>query len=120
MAFTAELNADCEGSDVLNRKPEFRGVRTGNPLANALMLVVGALAVGAAIVLGFLAFIVLAGIVVVLASIVGIRLWWFNRKLRKNSPTKNAGGPDRAGSTTRVIEGEYRVVSTAKKRESDD
>ena len=95
-------------------------MRAGNPLANALMLVVGALAVGAAIVLGFLAFIVLAGIVVILASIVGIRLWWFNRRLRKNPATQNEGGPERAGNTTKVIEGEYRVLSTGKKRDPDD
>ncbi len=104
----------------MNRKSEFRGIRAGNPLANALMLVVGALAVGAAIVLGFLAFIVLAGIVVVLAGIVGIRLWWFNRKLRKNYTTQNADDKQSAGHSTKVIEGEYRVVSTGKERESDD
>lgn len=104
----------------MNRKSEFRSIPTGNPLANALMLVVGALAVGAAIVLGFLAFIILAGIVLVLAGVVGIRLWWFNRKLRKNSTTENVGNQARPGGSPKVIEGEYRVVSTSKERESDD
>ncbi|MEX0975820.1 MAG: hypothetical protein WDZ50_01835 [Woeseia sp.] len=114
----------------MNKKPEFRSIPTGNPLANALMLVVGALAVGAAIVLGFLAFIVLVGIVVVLAGVVGIRLWWFNRSLRKNrlrkngmhknSTTQNVGNQANSGDSTKVIEGEYRVVSTGKQRDSGD
>lgn len=84
------------------------------------MLVVGALAVGAAIVLGFLAFIVLAGIVAVLAGILGMRLWWFNRKLRKNSTTQNVGSRASARDLSKVIEGEYRVVSTKKEREPRD
>lgn len=78
------------------------------------MLVVGALAVGAAIVVGFFAFIVLSGIVLMLAAIVGIRLWWFKRKLRRQS------GTDRQATSDRVIEGEYTVVSTRTKRKPRD
>jgi len=67
-----------------------------------LVIIVGALAIGASIVLGFFAFIVLSGIVLVFAAIIGIRLWWFNRKLQRASSgaTRSAG----------VIEGEYREV----------
>jgi membrane protein implicated in regulation of membrane protease activity len=97
----------------LTRKFRFGTLPAGNPLANALTLVVGALAVGAAIVLGFFAFVILAGIVVMLASIVGIRLWWLNRQLRRNHSTQEEARRNEDG-TTRVIEGEYRVVSTQK------
>jgi hypothetical protein len=105
----------------LKRNIRFGNVSAGNPLANALMLVVGALAVGAAIVLGFFAFIVLSGIVLVLAAIVGIRLWWFSRKLNREAQRPSAGpsgsGDERA-SSGRVIEGEYTVVSTRTRRDS--
>lgn len=83
----------------------------GNPLANAIMLVVAALAVGAAIVLGLFAFIVLSGIVLVLAAIAGLRLWWFGRQLRKQASTDPSPG-GRQEPSGRVIEGEYTVIST--------
>ena len=53
-----------------------RGIPAGNPIANALVIIVGALAIGASIVLGFFAFIVLASIVLVLGAIIGLRVWW--------------------------------------------
>jgi membrane protein implicated in regulation of membrane protease activity len=93
----------------LNYSSPKRGFPAGNPIANALVIVVGAIAIGASIVLGFFAFVVLSSIVLIFAAIVGIRLWWFNRKLQKAGGQSEAGerGP---GSRAGVIEGEYRVV----------
>jgi hypothetical protein len=67
------------------------------------------LAIGASVVLGFVAFIVLSSIVLIFAAIIGIRIWWFNRKLQKTGGHNEASrrGP---GSPPGVIEGEYRVV----------
>lgn len=75
------------------------------------MVVVGVLAVGATIVLGIVAFLVVASIIVVLAGIVGIRVWWHRRKMQGAFA---AGSKRKPGDTseTRVIEGEYRPVST--------
>ncbi len=84
-----------------------RGFSAGNPIANALVVIVGALAIAASIVLGFVAFVVLGTIILVLAAIVGIRVWWFNRQLQREggSPNEPRPGPDGG-----VIEGEYHVV----------
>ena len=84
-----------------------RGIPVGNPIANALVVVVGALFIGASIVLGFFAFLVLAGIVLVLGAIVSLRVWWFNRKLRREMD-KQSSQPGSA--RLHVIEGEYHVV----------
>lgn len=88
------------------------GFPAGNPIANALVVIVGALAIGASIVLGFFAFVVLGSIILVLGAIVAIRVWWFNRKLVKEAgkrppPTNPSGGGG-------VIEGEYHVVKSDK------
>lgn len=84
-----------------------------NPLANALVAVVGVLAVGASLVLGFLAFVTLGVLLLILASVVGIRIWWFNRRFRRRAGQEGPGGPAPEQSTdVRIIEGEYRVVST--------
>ena len=85
-----------------------------NPLANALVVIVGALAMGASVVLGFVALIALGSLLLVLVSIVGIRLWWFRRKLRRGTGAEapSAGrNPQASRVRVDVIEGEYHVVS---------
>ncbi len=84
-----------------------RGFSAGNPIANALVVIVGALAIAASIVLGFVAFVVLGSIVLVLAAIVGIRVWWFNRQLQRQGGGTRPSDPGAPGG---VIEGEYHVV----------
>ena len=83
-----------------------RGLPAGNPLANVLVVVVGALVITASVVLGFLAFLVLASVILVIAAVVGIRVWWFNRKLKKQQPQQQR----QPGQDRDVIEGEYHVV----------
>ncbi len=90
----------------MNYSSSKRGFPAGNPIANALVIVVGALAIGASIVLGFVAFVVLSGIILILAAVVGIRLWWFNRKLQKATASGQRDGTSVSG----VIEGEYHEV----------
>ena len=84
-----------------------RGIPAGNPIANALVVIVGALAIGASIVLGFFAFVVLGSIVLVLAAIIGLRVWWFNRKLRSQAGVQPPPDQPPPGG---IIEGEYHVV----------
>jgi uncharacterized membrane protein YphA (DoxX/SURF4 family) len=103
----------------LNYSSSNRGIPAGNPIANALVVIVGALAIGASVVLGFFAFLVLACLVTVFAAIIGIRIWWFKRKLEK-AARQNPGPAANASRTgeARVIEGEFRVVN--RKTENDD
>lgn len=92
-----------------------RGFPAGNPLANLLVIIVGALAIGASVVLGFFAFVLLGSIVLILAAIIGIRVWWFNRKLqqaaRRNPSRSKAGaGTSPSRETGGVIEGEFVII----------
>jgi predicted lipid-binding transport protein (Tim44 family) len=83
----------------------------GNPIANALVVIAGALVVGASIVLGFFAFIALSGIVLVSAAIIGIRVWWLKRKMERAMGEQGEHGAQRTpGAPGGVIEGEYKVV----------
>ena len=86
------------------------GFPAGNPIANILVIIAGALAIGASIVLGFFAFIALSGIILVTAAIIGVRVWWFKRKLQQRSPADQASS-DRSAPGG-VIEGEYQVVQS--------
>ena len=84
-----------------------RGIPVGNPIANALVVVVGALVIGASVVLGFFAFLVLASIVLVLGAVISLRVWWLNRKLGRSARSSASAGQT---TQTKVIEGEYHVV----------
>lgn len=73
-----------------------------NPIANILVMIAGALVIGASIVLGLFAFIAFSGIVLLTAAVVGVRVWWLNRKM--------PGARRKPPSAEDVIEGEYRVL----------
>ncbi len=95
-----------------------RGFPAGNPIANALVIIVGSLVIGASIVLGFVAFVVLSVILMIVAAVVGIRLWWFRRKFAKAGADKG-GKPGDPPGPSGVIEGEYRVVVEEREERQD-
>ena len=86
-----------------------RGFPAGSPLASALVIIVGSLAIAASIVVGFFAFVILGSLLFVLAAVVSIRLWWFRRKMAKD-PAFQAARRGQANGTQQTIEGEYCVV----------
>lgn len=96
----------------MNYSSSNRGFPAGNPIANALVVIVGALAIAASVVLGFFALIVLASLVLVFAAIIGIRVWWFRRSFQK---ARRSAEPN--GRTQNVIEGEFRVVDLEKRKD---
>ena len=85
------------------------GFPVGNPLANLLVVIVGVLTIAVSVVLGFFAFVTLGAFLLVMAAVIGLRVWWLNRKLRRNAPAGQ--GPAARGGPGGVIEGEYRVVT---------
>lgn len=97
----------------MNPHTRNRQLPAGNPLANALVVIVGVLIIGLSFVVGVVAVVALVAIMLVLAAVIGIRLWWFNRKLAKHSPQQTPGGQ------ADVIEGEYRVVSSPSRSDRD-
>ena len=93
------------------RQPSFKNsFPAGNPFANILVVIAGALVIGASIVLGFFAFIALSGIVLVTAAVVGVRVWWLKRRIQRQGPGGNTAARKQTANAG-VIEGEYRVVS---------
>ena len=72
-----------------------------------LVVILGAIVIGVSVVLGFFAFLALSAIILVAASVIGVRVWWAGRQ----TPIKAA--PD---DTTRgdYIEGEFHVVKKDK------
>jgi predicted lipid-binding transport protein (Tim44 family) len=81
---------------------------TTNPFLNGVIVVLGFLVLGAAMLLGLVVLAVFLVSLTVLAGVVGLRLWWLRRKLAK----RQGEGAARSG----VIEGEYRVVDLSERR----
>ncbi|MEM1175941.1 MAG: hypothetical protein AAGA33_06970 [Pseudomonadota bacterium] len=88
-----------------------RGLPGGNPLANILVIVVGALVLAASFVVGFVALVVLASVVLMMAAVIGIRLWWLTWRARR------AAG--RSTGQTGAIEGEFVVVTREDRQKPD-
>ena len=103
----------------MNHYYQGRKLPFSNPLANALVVLVGALAIGASIVLGFIAFVALGSLILVLAAIVGIRVWWFKRKLRRQGGSPHRPAADRRSARIEIIEGEFKVVPPSERPGSD-
>jgi Flp pilus assembly protein TadB len=100
----------------LNQQHKNRQIPVGNPLASLLVLVVGALTIALSVVVGFFAFVVLAGMVLILATFIGIRAWWFSRQQGSRARTGDFREPSET-SPTAVIEGEYKVIEREKRRD---
>ena len=81
----------------------------GNPLANLLVVVVGVLTIAMSVVIGFFAFVALAGFVLIIATVVGIRGWWRRRQFRSAQPQSGGSETTMQGPKS-VIEGEFKVV----------
>ena len=82
-----------------------------NPIANALVIVVGAVVIGLALILGFFAFLALGALVLVSTAVVGLRLWWLKRKLGRQN-----GHAERRDESGQVIEGEFLVMKDEQER----
>ena len=101
------------------RQNSNRHLSAGNPIANALVVIVGALVIGASIILGVVAFVAIGGILLVLAAVLGIRMWWFERKLPKQARPARPQSQSRPADST-VIEGEFKVVSAERQEDRPD
>lgn len=101
------------------RQTSSRHLSAGNPIANVLVVIVGVLAIGAFIVLGVVAAVALGGVVLVLAAVLGIRMWWLGRKMPIHGRTASMRGQSEPGDNA-VIEGEFQVVSADKDEHRPD
>jgi hypothetical protein len=90
-----------------------RDLPVGNPIANVLVIIAGAIIIAISLVLGFFAFLALGTLVLISAAVIGIRVWWLRRKLARRAA--EPGSARRSKPTAGVIEGEFQVL-----REDDE
>ncbi len=79
----------------------------GGPLANVLVVIVGAIIIGVSLVLGFFAFLAFSVAVLIAAAVITVRSWWLGRKAGHSAQPR----PTESGE---FIEGEFHVVKKDK------
>lgn len=84
---------------------------SGNPLAQALSLLVFAMVLIGAVIMGAVVLAALVGLAIVAFVVLKLRWWWLLRSSRGRGPSGGPGtGPEPPAKGIRYIEGEYEVV----------
>lgn len=94
----------------MNQQFRHRQFPAGNPLANALVVIAGILVISLSLALGFFVFITIAGFVLVMATVMGVRNWWLRQRYGRRPLHGRSGEQSAAPHQRRIIEGEYREV----------
>lgn len=94
---------------MLNHQFRHRQFPAGNPLANALVVIVGIIVISLSLALGFLVFVGIAGFMLVMAAVVSVRVWWLRKRFGAQTGSEQTRKSGSARSH-RVIEGEYHEV----------
>jgi uncharacterized iron-regulated membrane protein len=83
---------------------------SGNPLAQILSLIVFAVLLVGALIMGTFVIALLLGLAVIASAVLAVRVWWLKRKFGGRPPFEGGAEPPGAAPGTRLIEGEYEVL----------
>ena len=90
----------------MHQRKQLPSASARNPFARLAASIVSAIALVVAAVLGAFVFLVVLGVVAVLASAIWLRIAWLRRRLRRQAPA----GSRKTDQPDGTIEGEYRVI----------
>jgi hypothetical protein len=85
---------------------------SGNPLVQALWLLVFAVGLLGAVIMGAFVLMAILGIAVIGFLGLQVRAWWLRRKRPGGGPGGDASGPGRPAKGIRYIEAEYEVIDS--------
>ena len=95
----------------------------GNPLVQALSLLVFALILVGAVIMGAVVLAAFVGLAIVGFFALKVRGWWLGRRARAQGVNGGPGAGSGQAKTVRYIEAEYEVIETdadAERRRSSD
>ena len=104
---------------IVRQQFKIRQLPAGNPLASALVVIVGIIVISLSLALGFVVFIGIAGFMLVMATVISVRAWWLRKRFgaSKGAEQKTTSSQQ---ETHRIIEGEYREVRSRRSDHDDD
>jgi uncharacterized iron-regulated membrane protein len=83
---------------------------SGNPLAQILSLLVFAVLLVGALIMGAFVIAIVLGLAVIASVVFAIRVWWLRRKFGGRPPFDRGAEPPSPPEHARLIEGEYEVI----------
>jgi hypothetical protein len=98
---------------------KYRQFPAGNPLASALVVVVGIIVISLMLALGFVVFIGIAGFMLVMAVVISVRAWWLKKRFGASKDAEQVKTSSRR-ETHRIIEGEYQEIRSRRSDREDD
>ncbi len=104
---------------IVNQHFRNRQFPAGNPLANALVVIVGIIVISLSLALGFVVFVGIAGFMLIMAAIISVRAWWLKRRFGSQMGREQVHSAS-SHEVHRVIEGEYREVRSRKSDPDND
>lgn len=94
-----------------------------NPASRVLAGIAAMLVLVGAVFFGVFVLVLILGLGVIVSLVVGLRLWWFRRKLGRQgagpedvSQTRDPRAERQDGESGKVIDAEYEVVSRRRER----
>lgn len=105
--------------NTVNQQFRRRQFPVGNPLANALVVIVGIIVIALSLALGFVVFVGIAGFMLIMAAVISVRAWWLKKRFGASTGAEQQK-TSRRQETYRVIEGEYREVRSRRPDPDDD
>lgn len=103
----------------MNQQFRHRQFPAGNPLANALVVIVGIIVISLSLALGFFVFIGIAGFMLVMAAVISVRAWWLGKRFGATKDAEQVRTSSKR-ETHRIIEGEYHEVRSRRSDQDDD
>ncbi len=83
---------------------------SGNPLTQILSLLVFAVLLVGALIMGAVVIALVLGLALIGSLVFAVRIWWLKRKLRGQPPFQGDAEPPGPAKGARLIEGEYEVL----------
>jgi hypothetical protein len=94
----------------LNQQFRSRQFPAGNPLANALVIIVGIIVISLSLALGVFVFVGIMGFLFIMGAVMAVRNWWLGRRFGHQADGDSYSSGPRQPKARQIIEGEYRKI----------
>jgi hypothetical protein len=94
----------------LNQQFRSRQFPAGNPLANALVIIVGIIVISLSLALGVFVFVGIMGFLFIMGAVMAVRNWWLGRRFGRQAERDSGSPGARQPNAPQIIEGEYRKI----------
>ena len=94
----------------MNQQFRPRQFPAGNPLANALVIIVGIIVISLSLALGVFVFVGITGFLLIMGAAMAVRNWWLGHRFGRRRDRDSGASGTAQPHSPQIIEGEYRKI----------